>query len=910
MPRGTVFAAVGLLLSLFLASAQPPSQPAGFTQSPPGTANRDEAGERANKEYQLGRKHFEAGDLAAAEPHFLKAAEAAPHYPEPHYALAQIMVRQGRHQEAQARMALAQKNMPPGTQGANAAAPATTVGNPDESLAVVAAKTSASLPPSYQQVGRALSHIAGYLVDGQNAVATMAASSDPQDQHNARIHHTQHVAAEDVFRRLALAPTDANLWWQLALHSFNQRRDHMTASVAFAVTAQLSNAPMVLMSFYLLYHAWQHLCDWRDWDSRLQMLAARIHASLGDTVQPDTAGPGKKTIWIINEKTAIGGSGGVSVGGGAVAEASEDGGGGWLFGSSSSSSKGSKEAKGKEAAATADDGGGKLRETGQQASASELESLAMAMESPYIFLVTRLTDTDPILIRRLFARQAWLQQRSLDQIAAPAPPSMPPPIPGETAPSAAGDDDGALEPLRSASDYTSSGQLGIGYLSGLPAGHVTYNLVGSMLKFHNDKHLKVHWCTAAAEPAPIREGRGGGLRQHHPHLIELNGLSPHNQAKRLREAKIGVLIDLDGWIGDEPPRRLMAASPAPIRSVWLGWAGTTADPSIQYKVSDAITTPPQNHHLQFYSEKLLLLPRAYQLNDHNQLYPHIVSLPAPSARGAAAAADDDGDGAPPPPPGRAPIASGIDGVQARGGGRRGGGFRQPKFTLANFNQLMKVTPDMFSVWSGAMLRTPGVQLLLLTGVTNVHVQYPSTSRNLDGEMAVRGLRLDRLSRGPVRAKDQHLERAARCDLAVDTLSYNSHTTGSDSLWSGLPLLSQSGRYFAARVGSSLIHSAGMPMMQVHSLKQYEDNIHMLATRSKERARTKGAGMLKVPPWQEAPPPEYTVFGTRVLFGAGAPAPPRLDPNTGLAAEPIRQSIEDLVGPRPWWMNSQPSLGRG
>ena len=148
MPRGTVFAAVGLLLSLFLASAQPPAQPAGFTQSPPGTANRDEAGERANKEYQLGRKHFEAGDLAAAEPHFLKAAEAAQHYPEPHYALAQIMVRQGRHQEAQARMALAQKNMPPGTQGANAAAPAATVGSPDESLAVVAAKTSASLPPS------------------------------------------------------------------------------------------------------------------------------------------------------------------------------------------------------------------------------------------------------------------------------------------------------------------------------------------------------------------------------------------------------------------------------------------------------------------------------------------------------------------------------------------------------------------------------------------------------------------------------------------------------------------------------------------------------------------------------------------------------------------------------------------
>ena len=108
----------------------------------------------------------------------------------------------------------------------------------------------------------------------------------------------------ELFRRLTAAPTDANLWWQLALHSFNQRRDHMTASVAFAVTSHLSTAPMVLMSFYLLFHAWQHLCDWREWEGRLRMLTARIHASLGD-VPTAIPGPGRKVLWHIAPDTAL-----------------------------------------------------------------------------------------------------------------------------------------------------------------------------------------------------------------------------------------------------------------------------------------------------------------------------------------------------------------------------------------------------------------------------------------------------------------------------------------------------------------------------------------------------------------------------------------------------------------------------
>ena len=222
-----------------------------------------------------------------------------------------------------------------------------------------------------------------------------------------------------------------------------------------------------------------------------------------------------------------------------------------------------------------------------------------------------------------------------------------------------------------------------------------------------------------------------------------------------------------------------------------------------------------------------------------------------------------------------------------------------QFTFANFNQLMKVSPDLFSVWIGAMRRTPHSQLLLLTGVTNVHVQFPGASRNADAEMATRGLRISRLRKGPVRAKEHHLARAARCDLAVDTLSYNSHTTGTDSLWAGLPLLTQSGRYFAARVAGALVSNAGAPMMQVASLKEYEDQIHRLATPSSDarHAPTRVAAHTAAPVQAAVatydangqPMQPLSLYGTSAFPWDLAPAP-----STGAEKE-----ATGLVGPRPW-----------
>ena len=210
------------------------------------------------------------------------------------------------------------------------------------------------------------------------------------------------------------------------------------------------------MSYYLAYHSWQHLCNWRDYEARLRTLANRIQDSLGD----------------------------FNGGGGGGDEDDVEGG-------------------GSPRAGDAVDGGG------VRGSTEDLETLVRAMEAPYIFLVSRLVDTHPQLVRRLFARQAVLKAREAaaeelrgrwDSAAALAGGDGGG-VAGDSATAAAA----AAEPL-GPGNYLRNGQLSVAYLSGLPAGHVTYDLVGSMLRFHADPYLRVY-CTGAPDARPPRTCR-------------------------------------------------------------------------------------------------------------------------------------------------------------------------------------------------------------------------------------------------------------------------------------------------------------------------------------------------------------------------------------------------------------------
>ena len=154
---------------------------------------------------------------------------------------------------------------------------------------------------------------------------------------------------------------------------------------------------------------------------------------------------------------------------------------------------------------------------------------------------------------------------------------------------------------------------------------MTYDLVGHLLRFHTDPRVEIVWfCGGTVNPLEFEKVKrgsqeAGGLKHAavdgaddgggRHRLVNLHGLGPDEQAARVRDEGVGVIIDLDGWIGDDPPRLTLASRPAPVRAQWLGWAGSTGDPAMHYMVSDAALAPPSLYGGR-YSERLVVLPAA------------------------------------------------------------------------------------------------------------------------------------------------------------------------------------------------------------------------------------------------------------------------------------------------------------
>ena len=355
-----------------------------------GDGKLAERRDSANREYQLARAAFERGDFVTAEPLFRKAVEFAPEFPEPHFALAQLMQRLGRTEEAQHFMAQVNQRIPQNAAGSELAQAQAVAAQQKPLLehALETARTLRVIRPEAPFVGRALLAAARAMDESRQLVAQMARSSKQQDVHNSRIHAAHHLEAELKLREVLANPLEANGWWQLALQSFNSRREFETASHALEAAMRLSASPTSRASYFLLYHAWQHLCDWRDWPLRLRQLRDSARAAL------DTSGPAEART------------------------------------------------------------GGARAVTGAGAGASSAfapPDVVRALQPPYVLLVSRLIDLEPQLVLRTLISNAL----------------------AVSAPDAARARALALPP----DAYMRGGKLAVGYLSGVPAGHVTYDLV-------------------------------------------------------------------------------------------------------------------------------------------------------------------------------------------------------------------------------------------------------------------------------------------------------------------------------------------------------------------------------------------------------------------------------------------------
>lgn len=250
---------------------------------------------------------------------------------------------------------------------------------------------------------------------------------------------------------------------------------------------------------------------------------------------------------------------------------------------------------------------------------------------------------------------------------------------------------------------------------------------------------------------------------------DVMGRSDHETATLIRDLEIDIAVDLHGYTANSRPG-VFARRPAPIQVSYLGFPGTTGAPWLEYIIADRIVAPFADQP--FFSERIVHLPDTYWVLDDSM--PTSLAVPSRSEAGL-------------PPSG---------------------------FVFCCFNNVRKLTPEVFGIWMRLLNRVPGSVLWLLS-------RSAQAQANLRREAGSRGVEPARLIFAqPLPLKD-HLARHALADLVLDTLPYNAHTTASDALWAGVPVVTAPGQTFASRVAASLVSAAEMPELAVPDLAAYE-----------------------------------------------------------------------------------------
>lgn len=314
----------------------------------------------------------------------------------------------------------------------------------------------------------------------------------------------------------------------------------------------------------------------------------------------------------------------------------------------------------------------------------------------------------------------------------------------------------------------------IGYVSGEFREQATALLMAGVFEHHDRARFEIHGFDNGWDD-------GGGLRRRIDaamhRLTPIRALTDAQADAAIRDAGIDILVNLNGYFGEDRTA-LFARRPAPVQVNYLGFPGTLGAPYIDYIVADRIVIPPDERGC--FTEKVVTLPECYQANDRDRAPPG----PAPAR---------DSCGLP------------ADGV-----------------VFCCFNNTYKIVPALFARWMRILAAVPGSVLWLMA-------DNAAAAANLRKEAAARGIAPERLVFAPRAALPDHLARHACADLFLDTLPYNAHTTASDALWAGLPLLTCAGATFAGRVATSLLTHVGLPDLVASSPDDYERRAVALAT---------------------------------------------------------------------------------
>jgi len=309
-------------------------------------------------------------------------------------------------------------------------------------------------------------------------------------------------------------------------------------------------------------------------------------------------------------------------------------------------------------------------------------------------------------------------------------------------------------------------RLRLGYASSDYHDHATMHLMRTFFRLHERERFEIF--AYSWGPDDASEYRRQAIADMDS-FVDVRGWSAADIAKRIRDDGIDILIDLKGYTRD-CLSQIFAYRPAPLQIQYLGYPGSMGADFIDYVISDRVVTPPQAAVA--YSEGLAWMPHSYQVNDSTQ--------------------EIDAER-----PDRAACGLPAEGV-----------------VYTCFCSHYKIDPLMFGLWMNILHQVPGSVLWLCGG-------SPSTERNLRTEAEKRGIAPDRLVFGKVWPKARHLARLTNADLFLDTYWYNGHTTASDALWAGVPVISVPGSRFASRVGASLLHAVEMDELIAPDFAAYE-----------------------------------------------------------------------------------------
>jgi protein O-GlcNAc transferase len=308
-------------------------------------------------------------------------------------------------------------------------------------------------------------------------------------------------------------------------------------------------------------------------------------------------------------------------------------------------------------------------------------------------------------------------------------------------------------------------RIRLGYLSADFHQHATAHLTAELFERHDRSRFEVAAYSYGPDDAsPMRRRLMDGFDR----FVDVRPLSHGQAAARIHADAIDILIDLKGHTLNARTA-ILAGRPAPVQVNYLGYPGTMGADFIDYIVVDRFVAPDGQQA--FFSEKLVALPGCYQPND---------------TRRAIAAAPS----------------------------RRECGLPPDGFVFCCFNNSYKIAPAFFDMWMRLLRQVPGSVLWLLES-------SPLARRNLRREAETRGVDPDRLVFAPIKPIAEHLARHRHADLFLDTLPCNAHTTASDALWAGLPVLTRAGETFAGRVAASLLAAVGLPELIATSSETYE-----------------------------------------------------------------------------------------